>query len=106
MFDAYPHRPLRERGKPGPRCFRAFVCAGEGCRTCRSLAPHGRDNVPDLVDAYGEQLVPGTNIAGGRPMEGLRVIPSPGHALHHDAYAYRSMRGVVLFPGRGGGRPI
>lgn len=58
----------------------------------------------DLVDAYGEQLpVPGANIAAAESMEALRSIPTPGHAPHHDAYAYHSEGGVVLFPGEAAG---
>lgn len=68
------------------------------------LMAASRNVLGDLVDAYGEQLpVPGTNIAAAESMEGLRVIPSPGHAPHHDAYAYRSEDGVVLFPGEAAG---
>ena len=58
----------------------------------------------DLVDAYGEQLpAPGANIAAAETMEGLRAIPTPGHAPYHDSYEYRSEDGVVLFPGEAAG---
>ncbi len=68
------------------------------------LMAASRSVLGDLVDAYGEQLpVPGANIAAAESMEGLLVIPAPGHAAHHDAYAYRSKGGVALFPGEAAG---
>ena len=68
------------------------------------LMASSRSVLGDLVDAYGEQLpVPGANIATAESIECLLVIPTPGHAPHHDAYAYRSEGGVVLFPGEAAG---
>ncbi len=68
------------------------------------LMASSRNVLGDLVDAYGEQLpVPGANIAAAESMDALRAIPTPGHAPHHDSYAYRSEDGVVLFPGEAAG---
>lgn len=57
-----------------------------------------------VIDAFGRPgIVAPHAFLDASPVRELEILPTPGHASHHDAFVYHSSAGLLLFPGEAAG---